>query len=375
MSLEPHSSNAGDPALVATPITFEIEAVRSCVGKVYTFKPFAKKWNSETQHEFHLDRMYQCHPVVVIHRQPDGRVHIVNITSSVDETADPRIYMPVSGNHWQAGENCSEVRLVNTKEYACELPKPRSYVKLDSRRTVPFEALKEIHTPNGELCQLAWESAVKLWDCVIEAERGFISQQDWEYQNAEKKVSSAVSSYINRWTSVEQGQNQICKLQVLQERVKSLAAVVDECLNQHWLQPQRELQQSLSERGRTLQDALSRQLDYERDLVPGQSQDQANHSSLIEAAEEEAVRRLETEIVICEMTKDHNYETGKRASGQKKRIRRAVEKIINEELQRRHREKAWKAAESTLVEAGYSKDDLAFLECEWLAQVNSHQPW
>lgn len=76
-------------------------------------------------------------------------------------------------------------------------------MRLDSRRTVPFQILQELHTQGGELCQIAWESAVKLWDYVIEAERGFISQQDWEYQNIEKRVSSAVSSYINRWTSVE----------------------------------------------------------------------------------------------------------------------------------------------------------------------------
>lgn len=115
-------------------------------------------------------------------------------------------------------------------------------------------------------------------------------------------------------------------------------------------------------------------LDYERGLVPDQSQGQANQNSLIEAAEAEAVRRVETEIVISEMTKDQNCQTGKRSLGQKKRIRRAVEDIINEEIQRRHRGKAWKATESTLAEAGYSENDLAFLECEWLAQINSHHP-
>ncbi|OBT62861.1 hypothetical protein VE03_07554 [Pseudogymnoascus sp. 23342-1-I1] len=258
--------------------------------------------------------------------------------------------------------------------YACEMPKPRSYVRLDSRITVPFEALQELHTQSGELCQLAWESAVKLWDYVIEAERGFISQRDWEYQDIEKKVSSAVSSYITRWTSVDQGEKQIFTLQLVQEKIKSLAAVVDGCLDQHWLQPQRELQQSLSEQGWTLRDAVRRMLDYERELVPIQSQDQANYQSLIEEAEAEAVRRVETEIVITEITKGHNYTTGRRASGQKKRIRQAVENLLNEEVQRRHREKAWKATKSTLEEAGYSDKDLAFLECEWLAQINSHQP-
>lgn len=132
-----------------------------------------------------------------------------------------------------------------------------------------------------------------------------------------KKVSSAVSSYITRWTIVEQGKKQICTLQLLQQQVKSLAAEVDECLDQHWLQPQRELQQSLSEQVWALRESVRRILDYERELVQNQSQGQENHNSLIEATEAEAVRRVETEIVINEMTKGHNYTTGKRAWGPK----------------------------------------------------------
>lgn len=172
---------------------------------------------------------------------------------------------------------------------------------------------------------------------------------------------------------MEQGKKQICTLQLLQEQVKSLAAEVDECLDQHWLQPQQELQQSLSEQGWALREAVRRMLDYERELVHNQSQDQENNNnSLIEAAEAKAVRRVQTEIVINEMTKGHNYTTGKRAWGEKQRIRRAVRNIINVEIQRRHSERAWKAVKSTLA-GGYSDDDLAFLECEWLAQINSHQ--
>ncbi|KFY23457.1 hypothetical protein V491_02535 [Pseudogymnoascus sp. VKM F-3775] len=336
MGLNPQSSSTSGPALPATPVTLEIEAVRNCVGRVYSFKPRTKR-DSKKQHELHGDQLYHYHPVVVIHRQSDGRVHIVIITYSVDTTVDPRMHVPISGNHWNTTEGRPQVNLAKWR-----------------------------------FISLSWESSVQLWDHVIEAERGFISKEDWEYQNTEKKVASAVSSFINRWTSVEQGQNQICKLQILQEKVKSLAAVVDECLDQHWLQPQRELQQSLSEQGRTLQEADCRQLDYEGELIPDQSQDQENQNRLIEAAEAQAIKRVETEILINEMTKVQNYKAGKRSLGQQKRLRRAVENIVTEEIRRRHREKVWKAAESTLREAGYSEDDLAFLECEWPAQVNSH---
>lgn len=122
-------------------------------------------------------------------------------------------------------------RWARKKAYASDMPKSRSYIRLDSRKFVPFEDLQEFHSQSGEPFQLSWESTVTLWDYVIEAERGFISKEDWEYQNTRKKVASTVSSYISRWTSLEQGQNQIYKLQVLQEKVRSLAAVVDKCLD------------------------------------------------------------------------------------------------------------------------------------------------
>ncbi|KFY01348.1 hypothetical protein V490_00969 [Pseudogymnoascus sp. VKM F-3557] len=140
------------------------------------------------------------------------------------------------------------------------MPKLR---RLDSRRAVPFEALQKLHGDLGEQYQIVWESPVKLWDYVIEAERGFKSQQEWELQTAEKKVYIAVSGYINRLASVDQVGKQIGQLQLLQQKARSLAAEVDECLDQHWLQPQRELEQSLSEQGQALRDDVRRQLAYE----------------------------------------------------------------------------------------------------------------
>lgn len=247
------------------------------------------------------------------------------------------------------------------------MPKPRSYVRLDSRRTALFEALQELHSDFGEQYQITWESAVKLWDYIIEAERCFKSQQEWELQNAKKKVYVAISGYINRLASVDQVGKQIGQLQLLQQKARSLAAEVDECLDQHWLQPQRELEQSLSEQGQALRDDVRRQLAYEVELVSSQIQDKEDYNRLVEAAEDKAIRRIESKIVMS-ITKGQSSKTGK-CSPEQKKIRRAVMDIINEEIQRLHRENTWKAAEPTLVEAGYSEDDLAFLECQWLAQV------
>lgn len=126
MGLNPQSSSTSGPALPATPVTLEIEAVRNCVGRVYSFKPRTKR-DSKKQHELHGDQLYHYHPVVVIHRQSDGRVHIVIITYSVDTTVDPRMHVPISGNHWNTTEGRPQVNLASKKSYAPEMPKSPSY--------------------------------------------------------------------------------------------------------------------------------------------------------------------------------------------------------------------------------------------------------
>ncbi|OBT42679.1 hypothetical protein VE00_06093 [Pseudogymnoascus sp. WSF 3629] len=384
MSPGSNSSSATNPDPAASPI-LEIEAARNCVGRVYNFKPY-KKWSLDTRHEVDRDWLYQQHPVVVIHRQSDGHVHIVTITSSINKTIDPRMYMPVSGNHWDATDNRTKVNLASTETSACEMPKAQSYVRLDSRRQVPFEVLHEFHNQNGENYQLSWESATKLRDSVLEAERGFVSlqQQELEYREAEKRVSLAVSSYINRWTSVEQGEKQIRMLRVLQEKVKTLAGVVDECIDQHWLQPQQELERSLAADGRDLQNAVCRQKDCKKEQVLSLSQDEASHKILLEAVEAEAVRRVETEIVIDGMRKGQNCKTGKLSSKQTRTVKRAVKNIIREEgaveaignKVKTTEGKVttapdvpldWKEAESTSTESGYTDKALALLEFGRLA--------
>ncbi|KFY10557.1 hypothetical protein V492_04962 [Pseudogymnoascus sp. VKM F-4246] len=325
MSPKPGSSSTPDPKSAASLVTLEIEAARNCIGRLYKFKPYSK-WSLDTQHEIHRDRLYQQHPVVVIHRQSDGHVHILTITSSIDKTVDRRMYMPVSGNHWDTSETREKVNLESTQAGACEMPKPQSYVRLDSRRQVPFEVLQESHGHSGENYQVSLESAIKLWDSVMEAERGFVSQQKFEYQNAERMVSQAVSGYIDRWTSVEQGEKQIRMLHLLQNRVKILARVIDDCLDQHWLQPQQELERSLFEQERTLQNAVRGQLGY-------QSQNQGGDNLFQKAAEAEAARRVETEIAISEM-RDQNNRAGKCTTAQNKKLKKAVQKLIREEIRR-----------------------------------------
>lgn len=395
MSSESSSSSAANPDSAASPI-LEIEAARNCVGRVYNFKPY-KKWSLDTHHEVDRDWLYQQHPVVVIRRQSDGHVHIVTITSSIDKTIDPRMYMPVSGNHWDTSDNRPKVNLASTETSACEMPKPQSYVRLDSRRQVPFDVLREFHGHSGEHYQLSWESTIKLWDSVMEAERGFASQQELEYQNAEDRVSLAVSSYISGWTSTQQCEKQIHVLRQLQEKVNKLAEVVDETIDRHWLQPQKERERNLSKDERALQNAVREQ--------GHQSQNRADHIPIAIAVEAETVRRVETEFMT-----NQNNKAGKRTPAQNKRLKKlkkVVQNVIREELQRqgwdegmgndvktteekmaaklakkerkalKARNKAmapdipldWEAAESTLTESGYADEALAFLECVRLSQV------
>ncbi|KFZ16030.1 hypothetical protein V501_02461 [Pseudogymnoascus sp. VKM F-4519 (FW-2642)] len=396
MSPESSSSSGTNVGRAASPATLEIESARNCVGRVYNFKPY-KKWSLDTHHEVDRDWLYQQHPVVVIHRQSDEHVHIVTITSSIDKTIDPRMYMPVSGNHWDTTDNRAKVNLVGTETDASEMPKPRSYVRLDSRKQVPFDVLQEFHSHSGEHYQLSLESTIMLWDSVMEAERGFTSGQELEYQDAEKRAALAVSSYINRWTSVQQGEKQIRMLRVLQEKVRTLVGVVDEWLDQHWLQPQQELERSLSEKERALQDAVREQGFHIKN--------RADHIPIGITVEAEALRRVEIEFMINQSNK-----AGKRTPAQNRKLeklKKVVQNVIREELQRqgwdegmgsngktteekraaklakkerkalKARKKAmapdipldWEAAESTLTEAGYAGEDLAFLECVRLSQA------
>ncbi|OBT58686.1 hypothetical protein VE04_01191 [Pseudogymnoascus sp. 24MN13] len=395
MSPESSSSSSTNVGPAASPATLEIESARNCVGRVYNFKPY-KKWSLDTHHEVDRDWLYQQHPVVVIHRESDGHVHIVNITSSINETIDPRMYMPVSGNHWDTTDNRAKVNLVGTETDASEMPKPQSYVRLDSRKQVPFDVLQEFHSHSGEHYQLSLESTITLWDSVMEAERGFTSGQGLEYQNAEKRAALAVSDYVDKWASVKQGEKQIHALRLLQKKVKKIEGIVDRSLDL-WLQPQKELERSLSEKERALQDAVREQGFHIKN--------RADHIPVAIAVEAEAVRRVETEFMI-----NQNNKAGKLTPVQNKileKLKKVVQKVIREELQRqgwdegmgsngktteekraaklpKKKRKAlkarnmamapdipldWEAVESTLTEAGYADEDLAFLECVRLCQA------
>ncbi|OBT90467.1 hypothetical protein VE02_01180 [Pseudogymnoascus sp. 03VT05] len=306
MSPKSSSSSATNPDSEPSPATLEVESARNCVGRVYNFKP-CKKGSSDTHHKVHKDWLYQQHPVVVIHRQSDGHVHIVTITSSIDKTIDPRMYMPVSGDHWDTADHSAKVNLVGTETDASEMPKPQSYVRLDSRKQVSFDVLREFHSHSGEHYQLSWESTIKLWDSVMEAERGFASQQELD---------------------MEQGEKQISKLRLLQEKIKGLAKEVDECLDQPWLQPQQELERSLFEQEQTLKHAVQEQ-GY-------QSQNQANDNPVLEAIKAETVRRVETEIAISKM-RGRNSKTGKLTPRQNKELKE-FQNLIRDEIRRGQQE-------------------------------------
>ena len=158
-------------------------------GRIFQFKP-RQQWSDDSQREVPEDHLYQIHPVVVLRIQPKGRVQIANITSTLKPTVDHRMYVPISAPHWNISGDRPRLSLAGTSQKTIELPKPHSYVKLDSRREVPFEILKEF-THDGSPYQLTKASMAMLWNFVLQAEQGSSIEVShyWEVQN---KVNAAI---------------------------------------------------------------------------------------------------------------------------------------------------------------------------------------
>jgi hypothetical protein len=210
-------------------------------------------WSDDNQRQAPKDHLYQIHPVVVLRSQPKGRVQIATITSTLKPTVDHRMYVPISAPHWNISEDRPRLSLVGTSQKTIELPKPHSYVKLDSRREVPFETLKEF-THDGSQYQLAKRSTTRLWNFVLQAEQGSSIEEShyWEIQN---KVNAAISKLtkVRIYLELERERDEL--LQTLQQRDDGLANVVAEDMDLHWLHRQQDRFRELLEHEMLLQDA------------------------------------------------------------------------------------------------------------------------
>lgn len=222
-------------------------------GRIFHFKP-PHELSLHARLENNLDWMYQIHPVIVLGKSLCGKVNVVNITSHIDSNLDNRVYVPIRAPHWVLRDDSPQLRF--TGDYpgafpcavteSIELPKPQSYVRLDSRREVLFETLSEFHGQNGShYRRLSTNSRKLLRSLIIDAERGFISQSDWATRDVQETPSLALSAYIDIYRRVEQVTKEKDILCDLRNKDHRLAAVVNEYLKGDWLHQEKELSKIL----------------------------------------------------------------------------------------------------------------------------------
>jgi hypothetical protein len=141
-------------------------------------------------------------------------------------------------------------------------------VRLDSRREVPLETLQAFRGEDGGQFELARASRERLWAWVMQAERGWVTEEEWEYQEVMRRVEGAVSEYVDRVVFVEQERRMREVLRRLRERDGVLADEVEKCLGREWLEQQQQLFRTLRAQQSMLQDAAYGRLNTKRTLVP-----------------------------------------------------------------------------------------------------------
>ncbi|KFY49587.1 hypothetical protein V495_00556 [Pseudogymnoascus sp. VKM F-4514 (FW-929)] len=157
--------------------------------------------------ENNLDRTYRIHLVIVVGEILYGKVNVVTITSHIDRSVDHRVYVPRAlsddrpqlrfGGVYPGALPCAVTGSI-------ELPKPQSYVRLDSRREDLFDTLYEFHGQNGShYPRLSMNSRKLLRSLITDAERGFISQSDWASRDVQETPSLALSAYMDIYRHVE----------------------------------------------------------------------------------------------------------------------------------------------------------------------------
>ena len=189
-------------------------------------------------------------------------MQVVNITSCVHPDIDARNYLPIGAVRRDGGRPRLHL------ESCAGLPKPRSFVRLDSRREVPLETLQAFRGEDGRQFELARASRESLWAWVMHAERGWVTEEEWEYQEVMRRVEVAVSEHVDRVVLAEQERRLREMLQRLREKDEALADEVAACLGRRWLEQQQQLFRTLRAHQTMLQDAAYGQLNTKRTLVP-----------------------------------------------------------------------------------------------------------
>ncbi|KFY11993.1 hypothetical protein V492_04154 [Pseudogymnoascus sp. VKM F-4246] len=255
-------------------------------GRIFHFKP-PHELSLRARLENNLDRTYQIHLVIVLGEFSYGKVNVVTITSHIDRSVDHRVYVPIHAPHWALSDDRPQLRFAGDYPGALpcavtesiELPKPQSYVRLDSRRGVLFETLYEFQGQNGSRYpRLSMTSRKLLRSLISDAERDFISQSDWASSDVQETPSRALSAYMDIYRRVEKVTKEKDILYDLRNKDQLIAAVVDEYLKRDWLEQEKEVSKMLVHQEKMVYCAAHNFIDKKRASVQHQEHGRVQES-------------------------------------------------------------------------------------------------
>ncbi|KFY26936.1 hypothetical protein V493_03798 [Pseudogymnoascus sp. VKM F-4281 (FW-2241)] len=151
---------------------------RCIEGKAFQFKPRID-WPAAARSELAFCDSFFLHPVFVVRKSGHDRAEVVSLTSTRDDTVDPRNYLQIATPNWMKKQTGPKLNLVNTPGCVTQLPKT-SWVRLDKCREVPLDILQGWMRDDGVQYMLRKESREKLYRFVRRAESGWIDDREEE---------------------------------------------------------------------------------------------------------------------------------------------------------------------------------------------------
>lgn len=169
------------PYILSTPPTpppLNMKGHRSIEGKAFRFKPRID-WPMAAKSELAFCDAFFLHPVFVVRKLGHDRAEVVSLTSTRDDSVDPRNYLQIATPNWMKKQTGPKLNLVNTPGCVTQLPKT-SWVRLDKCREVPLDILEGWMRDDGVQYMLRKESREKLYRFVRRAEAGWIDDREEE---------------------------------------------------------------------------------------------------------------------------------------------------------------------------------------------------
>ncbi|KFY23455.1 hypothetical protein V491_02533 [Pseudogymnoascus sp. VKM F-3775] len=180
------------PYILSTPPTpppLNMKGHKSVEGKAFRFKPRID-WSAAARSELGFCDSFFLHPVFVVRKLGQDRVEVVSLTSTRNDTVDPRNYLQIATPNWMKKQTGPKLNLVNTPGCVTQLPKT-SWVRLDKCREVPLDILQGWMRDDGVQYMLRKESREKLYRFVRRAEAGWIDDREEEEQSPSPQFSSS----------------------------------------------------------------------------------------------------------------------------------------------------------------------------------------